>query len=306
MRLLAILSSVLAIASTPPGTPPAAPIPGFHPFRDARGGSVWEGIIPNTVVPQAWKTSLVYLPPGYSPQRRYPVFYVLHGLPGSPSSIPDGLQFGAIADEEIAAQAVRPFIAVMPPAGLPARYTGEWTGVWERYLVEDVVPWTDRHLATIPSAAARAIGGLSAGGYGAVDIGLRHPRLFGTLESWSGYYFPVRDGSLRDAPANVLAAHDPRLLAARDAPLLRRLRRRFFVSCATTHDKLNAARAISFARWLTELHLTHELYLRPGYHNGAFWRAQLPAALRYAFAPSSPARSISPSTMPSEVRTSIS
>src|SRR4029078_12506739 len=33
----------------------------------------------------------------------------------------------------------------------------------------------------------RAIGGLSEGGYGAIDIALHHPREFRLVESWSGY-----------------------------------------------------------------------------------------------------------------------
>jgi S-formylglutathione hydrolase FrmB len=56
------------------------------------------------------------------------------------------------------------------------------------------------------------IAGLSSGGYGAVDIGLRHPGLFGAIESWSGYYRPFRDGPLRDATRAELSAHVPAAL----------------------------------------------------------------------------------------------
>src|SRR5438128_1169491 len=100
-------------------------------------------------------------------------------------------------------------IIVMPVAGPSGRYDGEWTGVWERFVVAGVVPWTDAHLPTIASPAGRTIAGPSAGGYGAVDIALRHPDLFGTVESWSGYFSPLRDGSLAHASRIVLGAHDP-------------------------------------------------------------------------------------------------
>src|SRR5438067_2115693 len=81
-----------------------------------------------------------------------------------------------------------PFVAVMPPAGLTGRFDGEWTGPWERFFVSAVVPWASAHLPIGRSPPARSIAGLSAGGYGAVDIGLRHLRMFGTLEAWSGSF----------------------------------------------------------------------------------------------------------------------
>ncbi|HEU5211564.1 MAG TPA: alpha/beta hydrolase-fold protein [Gaiellaceae bacterium] len=55
---------------------------------------------------------------------------------------------------------------------------GEWTGPRESFVVDTIVPWTDAHLPTIRSCSGRAGAGLSAGAYGAVDIALRHPRLF--------------------------------------------------------------------------------------------------------------------------------
>ena len=84
---------------------------------------------------------------------------------------------------------------MIPPAGLDARYRGEWTGLWENAGVESVVPWVDAHLPVIRNRAGRILAGLSAGGYGAVDIGLRHPLLFWrTLESWSGDFGAPHDG----------------------------------------------------------------------------------------------------------------
>ena len=49
--------------------------------------------------------------------------------------------------------------------------------------------------------------GLSAGGYGAVDIGLRHPGLFSTLEAWIGYFHPLGAGALVHADAAGRRAH---------------------------------------------------------------------------------------------------
>jgi enterochelin esterase-like enzyme len=67
---------------------------------------------------------------------------------------------------------------------------------------------------------------------------------------------------------------------------LYRLGARFFISSGTTHDHTSANRAIDFARELAALRLPHELVLRPGGHDGVFWREQLPAALAFALRPS--------------------
>src|SRR5207245_716859 len=83
---------------------------------------------------------------------------------------------------------LRPFIAVMPAAGPRRAYNGEWAGAWENGLIDETVPWVDASLPTIATPEGRVIAGLSAGGFGAVDIALRHPGTFGSVESWSGYF----------------------------------------------------------------------------------------------------------------------
>jgi enterochelin esterase-like enzyme len=273
------VGSVLAlIAAMLAGVAP----PGFSAIgAGPAGGTVWQGVVPGRYAPPDRLPTLVYLPPNAAPTGRYRLVVLLHGFPGSPYSFTDGLQLGPVADALIASGRVPPFVAVMPRAG-PVRYDGEWAGRWERFVVREVLPWAGAHLPVTRDHRAWTIAGLSSGGYGAVDIGLRHPRLFGTLESWSGYYRPYRDGPLRDADRAELAAHDPTLLVDREAPLLRRLDTRFFVSCGSTHDRRNEAFARAFSARLRALRLRHLLLLTPGAHDGAFWRSQLPEALLYA------------------------
>src|SRR5919204_5286295 len=251
-------------------------------IRGPAGGTIWQGVIPNGAYPRSLRPSLVYLPPGFTPEQRYPTFYVLHGIRGSPYSIANGMRFASFADDAIVAGKVRPFLGVIPPAGLTPRFRGEWTGVWEQYVVDNVIPWVDQHLPALRSRAARAIGGLSAGGYGAANMGLRDPGLFGTIESWSGSFTAPRDGSLRHASAEELVANDPTILVEREAAVLRRLGTRFFLSCGTG-DPGNLVHSVEFGRLLSALRIRHRTFFVPGGHNGRFWEAQLPAALRYAF-----------------------
>jgi enterochelin esterase-like enzyme len=262
---------------------PALP-PGFHQIATGPdGGVVIQGWIRNSIEPRFFRPTVVYLPPGYDPTRHYPVLYLLQGFPGSPYQYVDGIDLPSYAGPRIAAGRMPPFIAVIPPAGIDAHH-GDWTGVWEQYLVRNVVPWADAHLSTIAARRGRVLAGLSAGGYGAVDIGLRHPKLFSTLEAWSGYFHPLSAGALVNADEAERRAHDPSLLAQGEAPLLRRLGTRFFLSSGTTHDRATAAETKAFSVELRGLGLRHRLWLAPGDHDGRLWRAQLPAALAYAFA----------------------
>src|SRR5262249_56451647 len=100
---------------------------------------------------------------------------------------------GVVEDELAAKPAIRPMILVMP-FGSSSRFTDtEWAnGVransgWETFLARDVVGAIDRRYRTIRSGSARALAGLSEGGYGSLNVGLHHPREFRVLESWSGY-----------------------------------------------------------------------------------------------------------------------
>ena len=226
----------------------------------------------------------MYLPPGFDPTRRYPVIYLLHGMRGSPSEFWDSLKIADVADPLIESGQSRPFIAVMPVAGpLVNPDGGEWAGVWEDYVVQDVVPWVDGHLPTLPGARNRALEGLCAGGYGAVDIGLRHPGVFGMLGSWEGYFAPeFRDGPFVHAAAADLAAHDPTLLVRNEAAELRRSGVRFYVSAGGNHAQIRSAWTVSFANELGTLGLPHELWRLPATERGHFWSATLPSALLYA------------------------
>ena len=273
---LALAATALALVAPAPGWSLAT--------TGLGGGTVWTGSIPNTFVADD-RSSAVYLPPGYDPARRYPVVYLLHGMRGSPSSIYDSLRLADVADTLIDAGA-QPFIAVVPVAG-PVVHpdAGEWAGVWEDYLVDDVVPWTDSHLATLASPGDRALDGLCAGGFGAVDIGLRHPGLFGTLGSWQGYFAPVfRDGPFVHATRADLAAHDPALLVRREVGALRRDDVRFFLSAGGNHGRVLRRWTVAFAGELSRLGLRHELWLFPAHRRGGFWRATVQPALAYAVA----------------------
>jgi S-formylglutathione hydrolase FrmB len=251
---------------------------GFTPVAAGpAGGNVLTGTFPGTA-----RLGYVYLPPGYRSTGSYPVVYLLHGMPGSPSEYLDGTDLAQFADQAIAAGRIRPFIAVIPAAGTRGRYNGEWAGPWEDALVDRIVPWVDAHLPTIADSRGRVIAGLSAGGFGAIDIALRHPQLFGTAESWSGYFTPLHDGPFRGVSQRVLAGHDPTKLVRTERGAVRRAGVRFFVSSGPSHSHwFREADTVAFARELGSLGLPVQLLLFPTLRGE--WRDQFDAGLTWAF-----------------------
>jgi enterochelin esterase-like enzyme len=252
-------------------------LPGFTSFATGpHGGRILTGTFPGSM-----RAGDVYLPPGFTTTHRYPVVYLLHGMPGSPSEYIQGTDLLDWADAAISSGTVTPFIAVMPAAGPDEKYDGEWAGPWETEVVDHVVPWVDAHLPTIATRSARTLAGLSAGGFGALDIGLRHPRLFGTLESWSGYFEPLRDGPFKTASAATLAANDPVLLVRRQARTLHADRTRFFVSTGPYHSHwFRPAQTLAFARELRGLRLP--VREQTVSNRKGEWREQVAAGLTYA------------------------
>jgi hypothetical protein len=282
---LALLAALVLVFAQSAGGGVLAGVPGFTMVRRGpNGGTVWEGRILNQQVNDP-RLSDVYLPPGYTPMGSYPVVYFLHGFWGSPGSFIHGMHFAEIADAEIASGRAAPFIGVMPPGGPMTKTTSdEWAGVWETYVIRNVIPWVDTHLAADPSS--RAIAGLSAGGYGAVDIGLRHPQLFQTMESWAGYFHPFRDGPFLHANRADLDAHDPTLLVQHEASMLRRRGVRFFLSTGRSgHGSVAARWTFQYADLLARLHLRHRLWVLPSKDRGHLYRNQMPAAIDYASPP---------------------
>lgn len=246
------------------------------------GGRLLRGVYPDSLAPQPLRPGFLYLPPGFARAKRYPVVYLLHGMPGDPDEYVNALHIAEVADRLIATGAVRPFIAVLPAAGPSVHYNGEWAGPWERYIVDAVVPWVDAHLPTVAAPAGRTLAGLSAGGFGAVDIGLRTPEVFGRIESWSGYFRPLRDGPFKGAGGSVLAANDPIRIVSREAGLLWLLGTRFFLSSGPTHSHwFKEQQTVDFAARVRKLGIPVTIHLFPT--SRGEWRSQFEAGLKWAF-----------------------
>jgi Putative esterase len=133
----------------------------------------------------------VYLPAGYSDPaeraRRYPVAYLLHGYPGGSY---DWFGAGRLARAYAAlrqAGLVEAMILVSPDvSGGTLRDTECLDSIAggpriETFLTRTVVSTVDRRYRTLADRGHRILGGMSAGGFCALNVGLRHQSEFGVL-----------------------------------------------------------------------------------------------------------------------------
>ncbi len=231
---------------------------------------------------------IVYLPPGYSshPKRRYPVFYLLHGFPGFPNQFGLTGQMGVHVDALVAKKKIRPLILVMPFGSTGTFTDKEWANgvrpheAWETFLARDVVKAIDSRYRTIPTAAGRAIGGLSEGGYGALNIALHHPGEFSVVESWSGYQKADNIRAIFGGRKPLLAYNSPSSYVSRAAPALRK-HHVYIWFYSGTNDPLSKQNE-AFARQLRALRLPSTFFLVRGGHNWALWRNEAARALTVA------------------------
>ncbi len=230
----------------------------------------------------------VVLPPGYaaSPGRRYPVLYLLHGVPGQPSQF---LNVGQVATTEatlLAAGQMKPVILVMPAGGRSLFADEEWANgvspgnAWETFVARDLVNAIDARYRTIPGASGRGIAGLSEGGYGALNIGVHHPGEFGLLESWSGYMTADNIPAVFGHDPGALAYNSPATQIRSVAAQLRANRVYVWFYCGN-RDSF-AAQNRAFAAELTALGIAHRFFEVPGTHNWAIWRGQMSQSLTVA------------------------
>ena len=228
----------------------------------------------------------VFLPPGYftDPTKHYPVLYLLHGHPGGPLNFLLAGRIGALESVLVARRRMTPMILVMPYGS--TGFLGpdeEWAnGVrphegWETYLARDVVRAVDAGYRTIPAGWARALVGLSEGGYGALNIGVHHPGEFRVLESWSGYVRAANIASIFGGREALLRWNSPALTLPAAARALRAAHTFVWFYSGSIDGLLRQNE--QFERELAQLGISSHFSVLRGGHDWALWRGDAANAL---------------------------
>jgi enterochelin esterase-like enzyme/uncharacterized membrane protein len=220
----------------------------------------------------------VYLPPGYGTEsRRYPVLYMLHGGGGSKDEWP---AYGLVndVDQSIASKDIAPLIIILPQGD--EGYWVNWANGgprWGDYLARDVRRQVDSTYRTLPDAAHRAIGGLSMGGSGALQLGFNHPDIFGIVGAHSPSLH-VDDNTFSQIYGMGVdfAQREPIDLAA-DAPNIDSLK--IWIDAGQDDPWLDRDEMLEDN--LDKRGIAHNWNILDGGHNGEYWIQNLPLYLRF-------------------------
>jgi len=225
--------------------------------------------------------ALVYLPAGYAnTTERFRVIYFLHGLPAGPSSYkPNTFVANALVAGGQRAIVVTPQGARSPDSD---REYLDWDASedWPAAISHDLPNCIDKRFRTIRTRFGRALVGVSAGGFGAFNIGLRNLSTFGAVESWSGYFAatdPTGEHILRLGSAKADAgAQVPHGSSLKHELTTSPVYIAFYVGAADARF-LNMNKQFDAA--LTRSGVPHVFQTYPGGHSSALWTAQAPAWL---------------------------
>lgn len=175
----------------------AAPPPGFADRRAGVAAGRIDRFAYTSAETGTRRTANVYLPPGFSSQRGYPVLFLLHGIAGNHEEWCGYIGAHTILDNLIADAKAVPMIVVMPngralpddrPPPQDRMFTPDHvTGFvrFERDLLGSLLPAIEAAYPVLRGARQRALAGLSMGGGQALNFGLAHLDIFSSVGGFS-------------------------------------------------------------------------------------------------------------------------
>jgi S-formylglutathione hydrolase FrmB len=266
-------------ASGPGGQPGGAMITP-HPEPKATGpGTVTELNVPSA--DDDWKTRPVYVyRPAVPANVVLPVVYLLHGVPGQPDRIMDAVK--GVLDQAFTSGTEAPFIVAAPTGEGTAHNDTEWADAQdgkdmvETYLIKDVIPAV---VGNSPRPAGmRAIAGFSMGGYGAANLALRHPDLFGQFASMAGYFHVDDPDGMFGSDSRVEAANTPDDMVQKAAG-----KRVLLLEDQDETDPLIQGQAAEFAQRLHDCNCNVDLswHVEPGGHTYDFVTGSFPKVITF-------------------------
>ena len=224
------------------------------------------------------------LPANYAidSSKYFPVLYLLHGLYG------DWTNWTTLTQLPRYAEHLSPII-VTPDAG-NSWYVNSATVPGDRfedYIWDDLIPEIEHRFRTIRERKARAIAGLSMGGYGAVKFALKHPDFFTLAASFSGTFDAALglhverpefapylltafgpEGSQTRRDNDVFALSQS--VAPSSAPY-------FYLACGESDELVESNRR--FAATMAKCGFRHEYHEQPGAHDWIYWDQQVQTLL---------------------------
>lgn len=222
------------------------------------------------------RKALIYTPPGFSKNKKYPVLYLLHGIGGDEKEWLKGGTPQVILDNLYAEGKIEPMIVVMPNgrAMKDDRATGnifdrekvEAFTTFEKDLLNDLIPFIEKTYPTLTDREYRAIAGLSMGGGQSLNFGLGNLHKFAWVGGFSSAPNTKRPEELVPNPEQA-----------------KKLLKLLWISCGD-NDGL-----ISFSKrthdYLYNHDVPHIYYIEPGVHDFKVWKNGLYMFSQFLFKP---------------------
>ena len=213
----------------------------------------------------------------------FPTLYLLHGLSDDQSA------WQRRTSIERYVQTL-PLIVVMPDGGR-GWYSNAHEGAdYESAIMNDCIGFVERTFRADARREARAIGGLSMGGYGALKLAFQHPGKFSSAHGHSSAFGfghaqwrgeepefrriigPQASGGPLDLWKIVADAQAANAATPGALPALR-------IDCGTSDFLIEQNR--EFHAYLDELKIAHEYEEFAGAHDWAYWDKHIQSALRF-------------------------
>jgi enterochelin esterase-like enzyme len=214
------------------------------------------------------RKAVVYLPPHYSPDRKYPVLYLLHGIAGNEWEWSGYVHADAIIDNLIVAGKAVPMIVVMPngraladdrvpaPDKTFSPQNAEGFAKFERDLLDCVIPAVQAKYSASTNRADRALAGLSMGGGQSLNFGLKHLDMF----SWVGAFSPAPNTK---PPAELVP----------DPAAARKQLKLLYLSCGNKDGLINIVQGVHV--YLKEHDMPHIWNVDDHGHDAKTWGSNL-------------------------------
>jgi enterochelin esterase-like enzyme len=148
-----------------------------------------------------------------------------------------------------------PFIAFMPNSGNLGNLSSGGEKSFEGIIVNYLLPFVDENFCSWPEANGRNIGGISRGGYWALEIAFRNPELFGATAGHSSHLRLETDPEKYNPLATYSQADLRNMRIWMDLGENDFLRR--------GQDQLHAS--------LESAGIDHEYRVNPGGHSDTYW-----------------------------------
>jgi len=273
-------SAVPQGGTAPPPTPvsPAAAAVTAPPPPVASGGYLKDSAFYSDALGRTMPYG-IYLPPTYDsdPTRPYPVAYMLHGAGGHYSEwVAYGLPESA--EDLIWNGEVQPMIIVMPQGDQSyfVNHVGTDEARWGDYIAFDLVAHIDATYRTIPQPSSRAIGGLSMGGFGALQLAFTHPEIFGVVGAHSPALHTIAQIPDLIDTADEDEEFDPLELAKTLDPTHAP---KVWVDAGSEDEW--AERDLLLGQTLDARGIPHQVQLSPGQHTAEYWTGHAKDYVRF-------------------------